>query len=241
MSKPSVQIVAYSPNPERLVAAAARSCWSNRPFQEIYTSLRERDIDKLLKKVILRGHHSVLEHADFTFALSGISRVLTHQLVRHRIASYSQLSQQRVDQSEVQYIIPPAIRRDPELTRRYQSWVNEARSFYALLVEQGVPQGSARYVLPSACETRVVVSMNARSLFNLIAQRDCASEEWEFRTLAHRMHAELLKVAPRIFRFAGPRCRTETDCLEGELVDECGLPEATGAVVRFRESELQLI
>jgi thymidylate synthase (FAD) len=103
----------------------------------------------------------------------------------------------------------------------------------------GIPKGSARYVLPAACETRIVVSINARSLFNLLAQRECGAEDWEFFTVATRMHQELLKVAPRIFQFAGPRCKTERKCPEGEVGDACGRYRAFGATVGLREGELQ--
>ncbi len=239
MTYNNVEIVAHSADPERLVAAAARSCWSRRPFREIYAELTDSQIDRILRKVILRGHHSVLEHADFTFAITSVSRVLTHQLVRHRIASYSQLSQQRVNQARAEYIIPPAIRHDPDLTRRFRDWMDEAANFYEFLVERGVPRGTARYVLPSACETKILMTMNARSLFNLIGQRDCGAEEWEFRALAHQMHSLLLGLAPRIFRFAGPKCTTEGVCTEGDLADHCPKSARTGASVLFRESELQ--
>jgi thymidylate synthase (FAD) len=241
MAKLTIGLVAHTPDPERLVAAAARSCWSNRPFEDIYKGLSEGEIDRLLKKVILRGHHSVLEHVNFTFALSGISRVLTHQLVRHRIASYSQLSQQHADHADIDYIIPPAVDRDPTLAEEFIVWTQAAQNLYSRLIEKGVPRGSARYVLPSACETRMVFTMNARSLFNLISQRDCGAEEWEFRSVAHRMHQELVKIAPRIFRFTGPNCRTEGACLEGDIGVLCGMAENGGAPVYFRESDLQAV
>ena len=239
--EPTVSLISYTPNPERVVAAAARACWSNRSVQELYATLSDYDVSRVLRKVIVRGHTSVLEHAQFTSALSGVSRVLTHQLVRHRMASYSQVSQQRISQADSAYSIPPAFRDDAVLRRKYEQWMDDARELYAFLLQHGVPKGSARYVLPAAWETRIVVTMNARSLFNLIAQRACGAEDWEFRIVATRMQQELLSVAPRIFQFAGPPCKTTHQCPETGASDACGRARAFAAGMQLREFELHRI
>ena len=209
-----VKLVDYTPNPELAVAAAARTCVRDMDYEAVCAELRKEDVQRILRTVILKNHHSVLEHINFTFAISGVSRVLTHQLVRHRIASYSQLSQQRTDSSYLKFTTPPEIHHDPELAEEYESMMIHCRELYRRLIECGISRNSARYVLPSAFNTRIVTTINARSLFNLLAQRECEVEEWEFRQVALLMHSELMKVAPGIFRFAGPLCETQGYCPE---------------------------
>jgi thymidylate synthase (FAD) len=216
-----VKLVNYTPNPELTVAAAARACIRNLDYETASAELSHEDVRRILKGIIEKNHHSPLEHANFTFAISGVSRVLTHQLVRHRIASYSQLSQQRTDSSRLQFIIPPEIQQQPKLSEEYQSIMERCRELYMRLVQSGIPRGSARYVLPSAFSTRIVATMNARSLLNLLAQRECEVEDWEFRQVALLMHSELTKVAPGIFRLAGPPCETQGYCPEGEKGLRC--------------------
>lgn len=216
-----VKLVDHTPNPELAVAAAARICIRDMDYEAVYAELREEDVQRILRTVILKNHHSVLEHINFTFAISGVSRVLTHQLVRHRIASYSQLSQQRTDSSYLKFTIPPEIHHNPELAEEYKSMMIHCSELYRRLIQCGVSRSSARYVLPTSFTTRIIATMNARSLFNLLAQRECEAEEWEFRQVAHLMHAKLMKVAPSIFRFAGPPCETQGFCPEGETGYKC--------------------
>ena len=216
-----VKLVAHTPDPELAVAAAARTCIRDIEYEAVCAKLREEDVQRILRTVILKNQHSVLEHANFTFAISGVSRVLTHQLVRHRIASYSQLSQQRTDSSYLKFTIPPEIHHDPELAEEYKSMMIHCRELYRRLIQCGVSRSSARYILPTGFTTRIIATMNARSLFNLLAQRECEVEEWEFRQVAHLMHAELMKVAPNIFRFAGPPCDTLGFCPLGKKDGDC--------------------
>lgn len=227
-----VVLTSYTPEPELAVALAARRCIRDQDHQEISTELDDDEIRRLIATVIGKGHHSVLEHVSFTFDISDVSRVLSHQLIRHRIASYSQLSQQRVDSSCLKYVVPPEVRRDPALRDEYETAMEVCRTLYSTLVKRGVPLGSSRYVLPSAFTTRIMTTMNARSLFNLIEQRACAAEEWEFRAVATLIHKRLLDVAPNIFRFAGTTCVTNGICLEGEIGINCGKQERTNAEVR---------
>ena len=226
-----VILTSHTPEPELTVALAARRCVRDQDPEEIRKELTADDIRRLIATVIAKEHHSVLEHVSFTFEISGVSRVLSHQLVRHRIASYSQLSQQRVDSSRLEYVVPPEVRRDPTILHEYEEAMEACRALYALLVKRGVPLGSSRYVLPSAFTTRVMMTMNARSLFNLIEQRECAAEEWEFRAVATLIRKRLLAVAPNIFRFAGTTCETSGVCLEGETGIDCGKQVRTGALV----------
>ena len=216
-----VKLVNYTPNPERTVAIAARTCIKNIDYDLVCLELNDEDIRRILKTVILNNHHSVLEHIYFTFSISGVSRVLTHQLIRHRIASYSQLSQQRTDSSRLRFTTPPEIENRPDLAEEYCDMMIHCKEFYKRLIQCGINRGSARYILPQGFNTRILVTINARSLFNLLAQRECAVEQWEFRQVADLMHSELMRVAPGIFKFAGPPCETHNSCPEGENARTC--------------------
>ena len=233
ISTPVVELLAYTPEPEKLVAVAARRCYDKRPTKQIWEDLTETEIACLLHEVIRHGHLSVLEHVYFTFAIEGISRALSHQLVRHRIASYSQQSQQRVDETDYKFVMPPKIKKNAQLARQFREITQTLNYFYASALESGVPKGQARYLLPSACTTKIVMTMNARSLFNLISQRTCCLEEWEFRTVAFKMFQVLLEIAPNIFSHAGPKCIVDLICPEGKKGEKCGLyKKIPGAVLR---------
>jgi thymidylate synthase (FAD) len=222
-----VKLVNYTRDPELAVAAAARACLRNTDYEAVYDELNHKDVQRILRNIIKNNHHSPLEHASFTFTISGVTRVLTHQLVRHRIASYSQLSQQRTDSSGLQFTIPPEIQQCPELAEEYQDIMKRCQGLYRHLVRCGISMGSARYVLPSAFNTRIVTTMNARSLLNLLAQRECEVEDWEFREVASLIHSELMKVAPSIFQFAGPLCITRGHCPEGKKGLTCSRRQLT--------------
>lgn len=234
-----VKLVGYTPNPEIAVATAARACIRNADYEAICAELEEKDVQRILRTVILKNHHSALEHASFTFAITGVSRVLTHQLVRHRIASHSQLSQQRTDSSRLQFTIPPEIQQYPELAEEYQRTMMHCQELYKRFVQYGIPRGSARYILPSGFNTRILTTMNARSLFNLLAQRECEVEEWEFYQVALLMHGELMRVAPGIFKFAGPPCETQGYCPEGEKGHKCPRYRRMTLVKSDRHAELK--
>ncbi len=233
IAPPMVELLTYTPEPEKLVAVAARRSYDKRPAKQIWEEMNDVKVSRLLDRVISHGHLSVLEHANFTFAIEGISRALSHQLVRHRIASYTQQSQQRASEQDFDFIIPPAIQSNPVLCREFQEKMGELTDFYRKALDMGITKGQARYALPNACMTRVIMTMNARSLFNLISQRACGVEEWEFRALAIKMHMTLLTVAPNIFKYAGPKCITDLVCREGEKGEKCGLYKILpGAVLR---------
>lgn len=216
-----IELVNYTQDPELMVASAARTCIRDKRFKSICEELEKEDIERILKTVILKNHLSVLEHVTFTFSISGVSRVLTHQLVRHRIASYSQLSQQRTDSSELEFTTPPEIQKDSELEKEYHETIRSCQELYKRLVRNGISRGSARYILPFSFNTKIMTTMNARSLFNLFEQRECQVEEWEFRLVTRIMHDKLMKVAPMIFKYAGPPCHTHGICPEGKKLYEC--------------------
>jgi len=214
-----VKLINFTPNPERTVALAARLCYSRRGVEDLQENLTREEEVRLLESLISMGHWSPLEHASFTFAAEGVSRALTHQLVRHRIASYSQKSQRWVNEEAFTFITPPSIQGNAEALRRYQSLMEEIREAYRALA-QVVPREDARYVLPQACETKIIFTFNARSLLNFFRQRLCTRAQWEIRQMARLMLAEVRREAPVLFAQAGPTCETEGVCYEGEM--SCG-------------------
>jgi len=209
-----VSLLSFTPDPERVVAASARQCYSKFSATKALSELTSSEIQRLLKKVIESGHLSVLEHASFTFAIEGISRACSHQLVRHRIASYSQQSQRYVKLEEIDFIIPESIARDENLRREFQEALELCKRLYRKLIERGVPAEDARYVLPQATPTKIVVTMNARALMNFFELRCCLSAQWEIRKLAEEMLSLVKQVAPHIFENAGAFCVTRKVCPE---------------------------
>lgn len=233
MVEPIVELLAYTPNPERVVAVAARRSYSGRSAKELWDELGDEEVLELLDRVIRQRHLSVLEHVYFTFAVEGVSRALSHQLVRHRIASYTQQSQQRANERHFEFVVPPEIEDDPVLALEFEETMNNLGRVYQRMLDKGVGKGLARYVLPNACTTKLIMTMNARSLFNLIAQRTCGVEEWEFRVVAAKIHEILMMVSPNIFKHAGPPCITDLICYEGERGEKCGRYKVIpGAVLR---------
>ncbi len=216
----NVKLVTWTPNPEKTVAAAARLCYSSVSASEIAQNIPEEDVGKLIEMLIQKGHESPLEHASFTFAIDGVSRALSHQLVRHRIASYSQKSQRYVDEKAFNWVMPPSIEKSPAARNIYYAQIEAIRQAYASLCA-AVPREDARYILPNACETSLVMTMNARSLLHFFRVRGCQKAQWEIRSLAGMMLEEVRKVAPVLFKNAGPACKIGEGCPEGEAT--CGL------------------
>lgn len=230
-----VKLLEYTPNPEKLIASAAKLCYSAVGVEEIQENLEEDKVAKFLDMLMSYGHESPIEHVSFTFAAEGISRSLTHQLVRHRIASYSQQSQRYVKLEQFEYIIPPEIERDEEAKKIFiQSMENSQKSYNDLVeilqnkyMKDGMSKASAekkaiedaRYVFPNACETKIVFTMNARSLMNFFKHRCCNRAQWEIRELAYSMLIEVRKVAPILFKYSGPSC-VNAPCPEGKM--SCG-------------------
>ncbi|HHT64088.1 MAG: FAD-dependent thymidylate synthase [Bacillota bacterium] len=215
-----VTLINYTPNPDKTVAAAARLCYSPLGAEKLLENLTHGEVEKLLEKLLEMGHLSPVEHISFTFAIEGISRVLSHQLVRHRIGvSYSQKSQRYVKENQFDYIIPPSIKKNKEGERIFLHQMAQIQKAYDELLKF-VPAEDARYVLPNATETKIVVTYNARSLFHFFELRCCRRAQWEIRQLAELMLEEVRKVAPLIFKKAGPTCITQGICFEGNM--SCG-------------------
>lgn len=212
----NVKLLAYTPEPERVVALAARLCYSSLGIDELAESFGEERQKKLIAKVVKSGHLSVLEHASFTFAIEGISRVTTHQLVRHRLASYSQQSQRyvKLDGSNIKIVEPKSISSRKEAHEIFLKVVSQAKETYIKLLELGVKKEDARFILPQGVVTKIIVTMNARELFHFFSLRLCVRAQWEIREVAMRMLKEVKKVAPYLFSFAGPPCITMGYCPE---------------------------
>lgn len=239
-----VKLIRYTPDAEKLVASAAKLCYSPVGIDKIEEKLDKDKTDKFLDMLMGLGHESPIEHVSFTFGVEGVSRVLTHQLVRHRIgASYSQQSQRYVKLDQFEYIIPPSIEGIPEAKKNFIEAMEQDQKHYEELSEilynkhfkeyisQGIDEKKAkkmaekraiedaRYVFPNACETKIVFTMNARALFNFFNHRCCNRAQWEIRRMATEMLRLVKEVAPTLFKYAGPNC-LNGPCPEGNMA--CG-------------------
>ncbi|MFO8060031.1 MAG: FAD-dependent thymidylate synthase [Bacillota bacterium] len=215
-----VRVIDYTQEPDRTVAVAARLCYSPKDVDDIQTRMGDREVGRMIQMLRERGHLSPLEHAYFTVAIEGLSRVSSHQLVRSRIASYSQQSQRYIDQREFDFVIPPSISEDPELQERFRRHLADSRSLYGDLRAAGVPGEDARFVLPQAVSTSIIMSKNARAWLEWFELRMCSRAQWEIRRLAEALLKELRELAPHLFAVAGPPCQTQGLCREG--ADSCG-------------------
>lgn len=216
----SVSLLRQTVEPETAVALAARLCYSPDGIAELERNLTFEGAAALIRRVVGLGHLSVLEHAAFSFGVEGISRAASHQLVRHRVASYSQQSQRYVPADEdFEHVCPPSIAARPELARAYRRTMHELGRRYRELVDSGIPPEDARFVLPNAAATRIVVTMNARELRHFFAVRCCLRAQWEIRELAERMLGLARVAAPVLFEGCGPACVGRA-CPEGKMA--CG-------------------
>lgn len=213
-----VRLLAHTPDADRICAAAAHSCYSEDSAADLLETV---DPAKMLCQVIGMGHHSVIEHAVFTFSVEGVSRALTHQLVRHRVASFSQQSQRYVRLSEPTYVVPETVKRDPEAMKVYEETMNGIWDSYSKLIGMGIPAEDARYVLPNGCTTNITITMNARELLHFFSMRCCNRAQWEIREMADEMLRLCKEVSPVIFSDAGPAC-IRGSCPEGKKT--CGHP-----------------
>jgi thymidylate synthase (FAD) len=226
----AVTLLAHTPDPDRAVAAAGRLCYAPVSAAELTQTMSDDDVGRLVRGLVASGHHSALEHASFTFAVDGVSRACTHQLVRHRVASYNQQSQRYVNFSHsASFVVPPAIAADAAAEQVFLQAMDQAREAYDRLVELGLAEGrsresvqeDARFVLPNAAETKIVVTMNARELRHFFAVRCCNRAQWEIRALAWELRGLVRQLAPALFHKSGPGCLYGT-CPEGKMT--CGKP-----------------
>ncbi|HEY5506394.1 MAG TPA: FAD-dependent thymidylate synthase [Coriobacteriia bacterium] len=217
-----VRLLYHTPEPERAVAAAARLCYAPVGAAELLEHMSDEAVRKVLKIVITSGHTSTLEHASYTFAIDGVSRAMTHQLVRHRLASYSQQSQRYVSYAdEPTFVVPPSVAADPQARALFDDACALAFASYRAMLDAGVPAEDARYLLPNAMETKIVVTMNVRELLHFFELRCCKRAQWEIRELALEMLRLAEETAPYLFMDAGASCR-RGPCGEGKMT--CGDP-----------------
>lgn len=238
-----VKLLAYTPQPEKTVACAAKLCYAAADIDTVYEGLTEEKTASFLEMLNSIGHESPIEHASFTFGIQGVSRSLLAQITRHRIASYSVQSQRYVKENAFEFVLPPEIEAIPAAREEFLRAMEEDQKHYenltALLKEkhkrellaQGEDEKSAnrkaekkaiedaRFVLPNACATKMICTMNARSLLNFFTHRCCNRAQWEIRALAVEMLKEVKAVAPHIFEKAGPPC-LRGNCPEGKM--SCG-------------------
>lgn len=222
-----VLLLRHTPDPEEAVAMAAKLCYSPSGVEELRQKIEAKDQAAFVEKLAAIGHLSPIEHVSFTFGIEGISRACSHQLVRHRLASYSQQSQRYVREEQFDYIIPPSIKDDPEARQEFEHFMALAQRHYTSIQKQLEKKGlageavnqDARYLLPNAAETKIIVTMNARELLHFFRVRCCNRAQWEIRAMAERMLELVKKVAPTIFKKAGPAC-LYASCPEGSMT--CG-------------------
>jgi len=222
-----VSLLASTPDPERVVAAAARLCYSASGIDEIMSN--DSGNASLINKVIGMNHLSVLEHIGITFGIEGVSRALSHQLVRHRIASFSQQSQRYVkvdDELGFESVKPPSVSACDWVSRRYDVVMNDIHDLYQEMLMAGIPAEDARFVLPNAAATKLVMTMNARELRHFLSVRCCNRAQWEIRAMAKEILKLCRETAPTLFADAGPGCLRGA-CPEGSM--SCG---SAGAVRR---------
>ncbi|MCI4625719.1 MAG: FAD-dependent thymidylate synthase [Candidatus Magnetoovum sp. WYHC-5] len=234
--KLNVKLIRCTLNPEEIVALAAKLCYSPvKNIDELQEKISVDDQQQFIKKLIDIGHLSPIEHATFTFAIEGISRSCSHQIVRHRLASYSQQSQRYVSKESNEsdlnnifdYIVPPSLANDGEALSIFNKFMEYAQHTYNAIVERLNHLGyqgelafqDARFVLPNACETKLIMTMNARELLHFFNQRCCNRAQWEIHALADAMLREAKRAAPVLFNLAGPGCLSGA-CEEGSF--SCG-------------------
>ncbi len=238
-----VELLQYTGEPEKIISAAAKLCYSSSGVKEVLEGLDSERVEKFLKMLMDLGHESPIEHVSFTFGVEGVSRSLLAQLTRHRLASYSVKSQRYVREGQFEFVTPPAIAADGKAHALYVESMNNAQNTYnqladilsekylAEFIKEGIPEKQAksqaekkaiedaRFVLPNACETKLIMTMNARSLMNFFHHRCCNRAQWEIQALANEMLRLVRSVAPTLFSLAGPSC-VAGPCPEGKMT--CG-------------------
>lgn len=240
---PKVTLLSHTPDPDAMIAAAAKLCYSSSDIEALREKISREEAEKFVKMLAGIGHQSPLEHTLFIFGIEGVSRSLLAQITRHRIASFSVQSQRYVRMSNFEYIMPPAVAEDEEASRLFTESMNEAAEKYDRLTEilyrrekkrltdsgeteesadkkaQKTAIEDARFVLPNAAATKMVMTMNARSLLHFFEERCCNRAQWEIRSVAEQMLKLVKEVAPAVFAKAGPPC-VKGVCPEGKMT--CG-------------------
>ncbi|MGN0653595.1 MAG: FAD-dependent thymidylate synthase [Oscillospiraceae bacterium] len=235
-----VTLIAHTPEPEKTVAAAAKLCYSASGVEDLLDNLTPEKTTSFVEMLSDIGHESPIEHASFTFGIEGVSRSFLAQITRHRLASFSVQSQRYVKNKNFTFITPPEIEKDEKAREIFLKSMDDAikayndiadileSKYYAEYISDGLSEKSAktkaekkaiedaRFVLPNAAETKMVVTMNARSLHNFFRLRCCNRAQWEIKAVADEMLRLCCEVAPTLFKNAGPSCASGV-CSEGKM------------------------
>ena len=219
-----IKILAHTPDPEKLIAAAAKLCYSSSPVDQIMENLTDEAVEKFLTKLVDMGHESPVEHVSFTFMIDGVSRALLAQITRHRLASFSVRSQRYVDESNFSYVTPPVLSENIYgLEKVMANIATEYQSIKRILMDKGFTKEQAneqaRAILPNACTTSIVMTMNARELMHFFNKRCCSRAQDEIRSVSDEMLRQCKEVAPILFKNAGAPCMSGK-CPEGSM--SCG-------------------
>ena len=214
-----VTLLTHTPEPEKIVAAAARCCYSNDDPNNLLEEMTDEKAAKFLQKLTNLGHQSPLEHVSFTFAISGVSRALLAQITRHRLASFSVRSQRYCGFNSSDFIEPPSVTKS-NIKNIFDTALAQSKSNYDDLIEAGIAKEDARMLLPNAAATSMVLTMNARELLHFFSLRCCTRAQWEIRDLANEMVKLVKKIAPNLFVKAGAACDQLGYCPEGKF--SCG-------------------
>jgi len=222
-----VKLLRYTKDAELLCGAAALTSTRSGSPSEILEKTDTETAKRIIKRVAGYGHVSVVEHASFTFSIEGVSRAMTHQLVRHRIASYTQQSQRYVTYDTLEkYVTPPSIVDNTEAKKTFEETLEKTSDAYQKLLRLGIPKEDARFVLPNAAKTNIIVTMNARELRHFFNLRCCTRAQWEIRDVATEMLKQAKRTAPALFDNAGPTCVELSYCSEGKMKPpECNIEE----------------
>jgi thymidylate synthase (FAD) len=214
-----VKLIDSSINCMKVVAAGGRICYSNKKASDIYM-MNDTEAAAMVRHAMESHHDSLFEHANFTFLIEDVSRVLSHQLVRHRIMSPHQRSQRYVKLEEGEYVVPPTIKESWRASEIYKDAMKTCEEAYEKLLLLGIPKEDARYIYPNAAYTQLIVTINGRSLTHLLGLRLCSRAQWEIREMANLMLKEVRKVFPEYFNHVGPNCFMLGYCPEGKM--SCG-------------------
>lgn len=231
----NVKLLTYTKDPEKTVVAAAKLCYSKSDIETLMDGLTDEKVSSFLDKLESYKHFSPMEHASFTFGIEGVSRSFLAQISRHRIASFSVQSQRYVDMTNAGFVMPEEFAGDEPASKTFEDAVGYALESYEELrkyltvryIQSGMDaksaekkaQEDARYVLPEACCTRMIVTMNARELNHFFNLRCCNRASREIREVAEEMLKLVYPVAPHLFKSAGPSCVCGA-CPEGNM--SCG-------------------
>ncbi len=255
-----VKLIAHTAMPEKVVAAAAKLCYSDTGAMELLEGMSDEKAENFVHMLNTIGHESPIEHASFSFAIEGVSRSLLAQITRHRLASFSVQSQRYVRITDFSYVTPPEIKAEPEALQLYEETMQNCVESYRKLTEileqkhyqaflqEGCTEKQARqkaekkaiedarFVLPNASETKMVVTMNARELLHFFRLRCCNRAQWEIRELAKAMRKEVYSIAPALFAQAGAACCSGM-CPEGKMT--CGKAAQVREEWEMLKSELK--